>query len=143
MSVVTIAFVLTQAFWAGVMIYSWSTTYPMFREIGEAEFITTHKTYERGLPWGVYLPFGAMSMAVVIAGLFRPSELPIGAVWLAVSALFAGVVTTAFGAAPLHISLIKYGKDKRRINQMLTRNTARTVAAAFGLAASVWVLVTL
>lgn len=143
MSFVTVAFVLAQAFWAGVMVYSWATTYPMFRDIGGHEFVATHRTYERGLPLGVYLPFGAMSVAVMAAATFRPDDIPIGALWLALVALFAGVVTTALGAAPLHIWLIKHGKDKDRIDRMLAWNAARTVAAAFGLAASAWVLLAL
>lgn len=140
MSWLAIAFVLTLAWWAGTMIYSWATTYPMFRDVGSAEFVAVHKTYERGLPLGVYAPFGLMGAAVLAAVLFEPAEIPAGAAWTALAALVGGAIATAFCAAPMHIQLIRGGKDSAKIERMLACNTARAAAAVVGLGAAIWTL---
>lgn len=137
MTPIAIAFVLTLTLWAGVMIYSWATTYPMFRGIGEAEFVPVHKIYERGLPIGVYLPFGAMGLAVATAVAVAPRDIPEHALWLAGAGLAGGIATTALCAAPMHIRLIRDGKDSRRIELMLKCNAWRAVAAGAGLAAAI------
>lgn len=137
MTIIAIGFVLTLTLWAGVMIYAWAATYPMFRGIGEAEFVPVHKIYERGLPIGVYIPFGLMGLAVVAALATRPADVPAPALWLATAALAGGIVTTAFCAAPMHIKLIREGKDAARIELMLRCNTVRAGAAVVGLAAAV------
>jgi hypothetical protein len=122
------------------MLYAWATTYPMFRDIPDAEFGAAHKTYERGLPLGVYAPFGAMALAVLIAVIVRPAEVPTGALWMASVALAGGLGTTLFCAAPMHVALIKHGKDPARIERMLACNTARAGFALVGMAASIWTL---
>jgi hypothetical protein len=140
MSWVAMAFVLTLAWWAGTMVYSWATTYPMFRDVGPAEFPAAHRTYERGLVPSVYIPFALMGLAVLAAALFRPVEIPVGAIWVAIIALAGGVVTTAFCAAPMHVQLIKEGKNVARIERMLKCNAARALAALIGFGAAIWTL---
>lgn len=140
MTVLAMIFVLTLTLWAGIMIYSWATTYPMFRGVGTGEFITVHKAYERGLPLGVYLPFSLMGLAVLAAVVLRPMDIPAVAVWLAAAALVGGIVTTAFCAAPMHLQLIKEGKDAAKIERMLACNAWRAAAAVVGLVAAVLTL---
>ena len=137
MSLIAMAFVLSLSLWAGIMVYSWAATYPMFRDIGAAEFAAAHRTYERGLPVGVYLPFGTMALSVLGAAILSPTDVPSPARLAAMVALGGGFVTTAFCAAPLHIALIRLGKDRRRIERMLRCNTARMLAALLGFAAAV------
>lgn len=136
MSLIAVSFTLTLLLWAGVMLYAWSATYPMFADIGEREFVTVHRTYERGLPWGVYLPFGAMGLSVLAALVLAPPDVPLWARLVALIALAGGIVTTAFCAAPLHIALIRHGKDMRRIRQMLGCNAARAAFAGLGALAA-------
>lgn len=141
MTLIAAAFVLTLTLWAGIMIYAWAATYPMFRGIGVAEFVPVHRIYERGLPIGVYVPFGLMGVAVLAAVLARPVDVPGHALWLAAGALGGGIVTTAFCAAPMHIRLIREGKDEGRIERMLRCNAWRAAAAVVGLGAAVATLI--
>jgi hypothetical protein len=140
MTPLALLFVLALTFWAGVMLYSWAATYPMFRDVGDEEFGAVHKTYERGLSPGVYVPFGTMAMVVILSVIVRPPDIPVEAVWIGAIALLGEIVTTAFCAAPLHIRLIRDGKDLRRIDLMLACNSARNVAALVGLGAAAWTL---
>lgn len=140
MTLVGMLFVLSLVFWAGLMVYSWATTYPMFRDIPAEGFIEVHRTYERGLPVGVYLPFGIMGFSVAAAIFVRPPEIPVPALWIGAIALAGGVITTAFCAAPMHIALIKHGKDLERIRRMLACNAARAAFAVVGLGGALWTL---
>lgn len=140
MTFIAVSFTLTLLLWAGVMLYAWSATYPMFADVGEEDFVTVHRTYERGLPLGVYIPFAAMAITVVFAAALAPSDIPQWARHTALAALAGGVATTALCAAPLHIALIKQGKDMARVRMMIRCNAARAGFAGLGALAAVGTL---
>lgn len=141
MPLLAVIFVLTLIFWAGIMLYAWACAYPMFRDVGASDFAAVHRAYERGLPLGVYVPFAAMALAVLAAFLFGPTDVPLLARWGALIALAGGVATTALCAAPMHLRLIRDGKDDRVIRLMLACNRGRAAFAALGLGAAIWTLV--
>lgn len=140
MTAIAICFVLSLILWAGIMLYAWSTTYPMFRGVGAAEFAQVHDLYERGLPVGVYVPFALMGLTVCAAIVLTPTDIPRSALALGAVALVGGVVTTAFCAAPMHIRLIRQGKDAVTIERMVKCNAWRAIASLIGLAAAVLTL---
>jgi hypothetical protein len=78
-----------------------------------------------------------MTLAVIVAAITRPVDVPIYALWLALAALVGGIATTALCAAPMHIKLIREGKNSARIELMLKCNAWRAIAAGLGLGAAI------
>jgi hypothetical protein len=137
----TFALVATQLFWAGTMWYSQFNTYPMFAAVSAEDFRPLHASYEQGLPIAVYLPFG-IALLVGLTALIRLWAIS-APIWLTVLALglAGGVVTTAFGAAPLHIWLIENGQDMSKIQSLLMWNAARNASAMLAAASSLVIAV--
>lgn len=110
--------------------YTHVTTYPLFAWIGQNEFVSFHKEYERRLPLSIYLPYTAVMASTLLLLFWRPEAVALG--WVIMLLVLQGsimAVSLAF-AAPLHAQLDREGKqDAHSIGQLLTFNGTRLAAA--------------
>lgn len=58
--------------------YTQVTTYPLLSWVGQAEFVSFHKEYERRLLFSIYAPYTLLMFSTLLLIFFRPAEIGLG-----------------------------------------------------------------
>lgn len=111
--------------------YTQVTTYPLFNWVGQAEFGSFHKEYERRLPFSIYLPYTLLMLSTLLLTVVRPAEIKLEWV-LVLLALNASIMLISLRfAVPIHDRLQRQGyPDKGSILRLIRYNSVRLVASS-------------
>lgn len=128
---------LTALNWA-LHYYTQTVTYRLFATVASAgggeAFVRYHKAYESRLPWSIYLPWGALSVASIAFLFVRPAGL--GLAWpiiLAVLNLSIAPISVLF-AAPVHRAIDEENElTPRQSSALLRWNGVRLAVASTSL----------
>jgi hypothetical protein len=102
--------------------------YPLFAQVGQAEYIAYHRFYSSRSPLPVILPGFASFLLPVVLVFLRPAAVPLG---LAVANALCGIVGLLVTVAleiPRHERLEQGGKQDRVIRELITYNWPRTLS---------------
>lgn len=102
--------------------------YPLFAQVGQAEYIAYHRFYSSRIPLPVILPGFASFLLPVVLVFLRPAAVPLG---LAVANALCGIVGLLVTVAleiPRHERLEQGGKQDRVIRELITYNWPRTLS---------------
>ncbi|CAN7526029.1 hypothetical protein LJR225_003780 [Phenylobacterium sp. LjRoot225] len=120
--------------WAGLVFWVlgqiWLVqivVYPLFAQVGEAEYVGYHRFYSRRIPLPVIIPgFSSFILPVALA-LFGPA-VPF---WMSAANIATGVVgllVTVLLEIPRHARLEKGGKNNATIAELVRFNWPRTLS---------------
>jgi hypothetical protein len=102
--------------------------YPLFRKVGQDEYVAYHKFYSSRIPLPVILP-GFASFLLPLALVFlRPESVPL---WMALANVACGLVglfVTLALEIPRHTRLEKGGKQEAVIRELIRYNWPRTLS---------------
>lgn len=102
--------------------------YPLFAQVGQAEYIAYHRFYSSRIPLPVILPGFASFLLPVVLVFIRPAAVPLG---LAVANALCGIVGLLVTVAleiPRHERLEQGGKQDGVIQELITYNWPRTLS---------------
>ncbi|GHO42172.1 hypothetical protein [Ktedonospora formicarum] len=101
-TVLFLVFVFTTFFNNGIQAYIHLEAYPLFAFVGATEFPAYLKEYERRLPLPLLLPYFATVLSNLLLLIFRPAQLSL--VWLIVALVLniAVTVVTLVLATPVY-----------------------------------------
>lgn len=115
------AWVLGQIWLVQIVIY------PLFAEVGAADYVRYHGSYVSRIPVPVIIPGFATFLLPVLLALFGP-EVPL---WMSVGNIAAGIVgllVTVLLEIPRHARLEKGGKNDATIAELIRYNWPRTLS---------------
>lgn len=121
--------VLMTFFNTGLQYYTTVSTYPLFSQLDEHNFVTFHKAYERKLPLSIYVPYSLLMLSTLLLVFARPESVAL--VWVVALLVLNGsimAVSLAF-AAPVHAQLDRKGKNPDDLAKLRRFNTPRLLAA--------------
>jgi hypothetical protein len=101
--------------------------YPLFAQVGEAQYVRYHNFYSRRIPLPVIVPGFASFVSPIPLALCGPAV----PVWMSVANVAAGVVgllTTVLREIPRHARLEKGGRNEMAIAELIAYNWPRTVS---------------
>lgn len=113
----------------GLQYYTTVSTYPLFQDVDEKNFVSFHKAYERKLPLSIYAPYALLMLSTLSLLFARPEEVAL--LWIVVLLILNGsimVVSLAF-AAPVHAKLDREGKNPSDLAKLRRFNLPRLLAA--------------
>lgn len=116
------------AFWVtGQVWFCQMVIYPLFAQVGAAEYGGYHRFYSRRIPLPVILPGFASFLAPIPLALWGPAV----PAWMSAVNLVAGgvgLLVTALLSIPRHNRLEREGRDEAVINQLVWCNMPRTIS---------------
>ena len=121
---------LTTFFNAGLQYYTTVSTYPLFSEVDEANFVRFHKAYEGKLPLSIYIPYSLWMLSTLALLFVRPDGVTL--LWVVLLLVLNGsimAVSLAF-AAPVHTKLDREGKNAGDLAKLRRYNLPRLLAVA-------------
>ena len=129
------------SFWTlGQIWFVQVVIYPLFAQVGEADYVAYHRFYSRRIPLVVILPgFDSFLLPLPLAWL--GPDVPL---WMSVTNVAAGIVgllVTALLAIPRHARLEKGGKNPATITELVRCNWPRTAAISVQAVVTVLMLV--
>jgi hypothetical protein len=101
--------------------------YPLFADVGEADYIRYHRFYLRRIPLPVIIPGFASFLLPIPLALFGPAV----PAWLSAANIAAGIVgllVTVLLEIPRHHRLEKGGKNDVTIAELIRYNWPRTLS---------------
>lgn len=101
--------------------------YPLFAQVGAAEYVDYHRFYTSRIPLPVIIPGFASFLLPVPLALFGP----IVPVWMSaanIAAGVAGLLVTVLLAIPRHNRLEEGGKNETTIAELIRYNWPRTLS---------------
>jgi hypothetical protein len=102
--------------------------YPLFGNVGSAEYTTYHRFYSSRIPLPVIVPGFASFLLPIALVLARPESVPL---WLALANVACGLVGLLVTLAleiPRHARLETQGKQEPVIRELILYNWPRTLA---------------
>jgi hypothetical protein len=110
---ILMAVAVTTLFNTGLQYYTTVSTYPLFSNLEEQNFVTFHKAYERKLPLSIYFPYTLLMVSNLFLLFLRPDG--ISWFWPVVMVLLnASIMAISLPfAAPVHARLDRTGKNER------------------------------
>lgn len=128
------------AFWVlGQIWFCQIVVYPLFAQVGRADYIDYHRFYTGRIPPVVIVP-GFLSFLVPIPlALFGPAV----PVWMSVANIATGIcglLITVLLAIPRHGRLERGGKNERTIAELVAVNWPRTASITLQSAVTVMML---
>lgn len=111
--------------------YTQITTYPLLGWVGQAEFVSFHKEYERRLPFSIYVPYTLLMCSTLLLMFFRPTEIGLGWVFVLLLLNASIMVVSFMFAVPIHNRLDRQGySDKAGIRGLIQCNRVRLIASS-------------
>lgn len=101
--------------------------YPLFAQVGAAEYIAYHRLYSKRIPAPVIVP-GFACFILPAALLFLGPEVPFWMNAVNVGAGLIGLLVTLLLEIPRHIRLARGGKDMLVISELIEFNWPRTLS---------------
>jgi len=101
--------------------------YPLFAQVGAAEYVGYHRFYSRRIPLSVIIPGFASFLLPVPLALFGP----VVPLWMSVANIAAGVaglLVTVLLEIPRHSRLEKGGRNETTIAELIRYNWPRTLS---------------
>jgi hypothetical protein len=115
------AWVLGQIWFVQIVIY------PLFAEVGAADYVRYHRRYSSRIPLPVIIPGFASFLLPVLLAFYGP-EVPF---WMSVTNVAAGIVgllVTVLLEIPRHARLARGGKNDATIAELIRYNWPRTLS---------------
>jgi hypothetical protein len=101
--------------------------YPLFAQVGGAEYVRYHRFYSRRIPLPVIVPGFASFVLPIPLALFGPAV----PVWMSIANVAAGLVgllITVLLEIPRHARLEKGGRNEAVIAELTAYNWPRTIS---------------
>jgi len=115
-------------FWVlGQIWFAQIVVYPLFAQVGEADYVRYHRFYSRHIPLPVIIP-GFASFLLPVALAFYGPAVPF---WMSagnIAAGIAGLLVTVLLEIPRHARLEKGGKNAATIAELIRYNWPRTLS---------------
>ncbi len=108
--------------------------YPLFQEVGAAQFPRFHALHGNRISAVVALPMVVELGLSVLLVAFRPSAFPALAAWVCLALTLLIWLSTFLVSVPIHGRLGETGHDARHIARLVRTNWTRTVAWTLRLA---------
>jgi hypothetical protein len=102
--------------------------YPLFAQVGPAEYITYHRFYSSRIPLPVILPGFASFLLPVVLVFIRPAPVPLGLALANALCGIVGLLVTVALEIPRHSRLEQGGKQDGVIRELITYNWPRTLS---------------
>lgn len=111
--------------------YTQVTTYPLLSWVGQTEFVSFHKEYERRLPFSIYVPYTLLMFSTLLLIFFHPAEIELGWVFMLLILNASIMVVSLVFAVPIHSRLDRQGySDKAGIRGLMRYNSVRFIASS-------------
>jgi hypothetical protein len=111
--------------------YTQVTTYPLLGWVGQTEFVSFHKEYERRLPFSIYIPYMLLMLSTLLLAFVRPAEIKLGWVLVLLMLNASIMITSLTFAVPIHNRLHRQGySDKGNIRKLIQYNSVRLIASS-------------
>lgn len=111
--------------------YTQVTTYPLLSWVGQAEFVSFHKEYERRLPFSIYVPYTLLMLSTLLLIFFRPAGVNLGWVFMLLVLNASIMIVSLVFAVPIHSRLDRQGySDKAGIRKLIRYNSIRLIASS-------------
>lgn len=111
--------------------YTQVTTYPLLSWVGQAEFVSFHKEYERRLPFSIYAPYTLLMFSTLLLIFFRPVEIELGWVFVLLVLNASIMIVSLVFAVPIHTRLDRQGySDKAGIRELIRYNRVRLIISS-------------
>ncbi|WP_119271990.1 hypothetical protein [Taklimakanibacter deserti] len=101
--------------------------YPLFAEVGAADYIRYHRSYTRRIPLPVILPGFASFLLPALLAVYGPA-VPLWMSAANIMAGLAGLLVTVLLEIPRHARLEKGGRNDAIISELIRYNWPRTVS---------------
>ncbi|MBD2258356.1 hypothetical protein [Pseudanabaena sp. FACHB-2040] len=111
--------------------YTQVTTYPLLSWVGQAEFVSFHKEYERRLPFSIYVPYTLLMFSTLLLIFLRPVEIELGWVFVLLVLNASIMIVSLVFAVPIHTRLDRQGySDKAGIRELIRYNRVRLIISS-------------
>ncbi|MDM9384557.1 hypothetical protein QUB80_28215 [Chlorogloeopsis sp. ULAP01] len=111
--------------------YTQVTTYPLLSWVGQAEFVSFHKEYERRLPFSIYVPYTLLMFSTLLLIFFRPAEIELEWVFVLLILNASIMIVSLVFAVPIHTRLDRQGyPDKAGIRELIRYNRVRLIVSS-------------
>lgn len=115
-----------------------AVSYPLFRAVGEQDFLAYHQAYSEAIPVVVILPGFATFVASIAFLRTRPPEVPLVAAAVVAVAGAVSLLSTVLWAIPMHDRLDDIGQSQATIDSLLDANLVRSLALSVGTGVLLW-----
>lgn len=126
---------------AGIAWQAQVVSYPLFGEVGPAEFPTYHLAYNAAIPWVVIVPGFACFLASAALPWTRPADVPRPLAALVGVTGLVSLAVTALWAIPMHDRLDAVGRSPEVLASLIQANGVRTGAITVGALALMGALI--
>lgn len=116
----------------GITLFAQFVIYPLFAQVGSAEYITYHKFYSSRIPAPVIVPGFACFLLPIVLIFIHPESVPL---WMILANAACGLLSLMVTVAleiPRHHWLETKGKQMKVIQELIRYNWPRT----FGITGS-------
>jgi hypothetical protein len=115
-------------------------SYPLFRSVGEQDFLAYHQAYNEAIPLVVIVPGFVTFLASIAFVRTRPADVPLPAAAVVAVSGAVSLLSTVLWAIPMHDRLDEVGQSPATIASLLDANLVRCVALSVGTGALLWCL---
>lgn len=124
--------------------YTQVTTYPLFGWVGQTEFVSFHKEYERRLPFSIYIPYVLLMLSTLLLAFVHPVEVKLGWVLMLLVLNVSIMIISLTFAVPIHNRLQRQGySDKGGIRKLIQYNSVRLIASSASSVIMLYLLINL
>jgi hypothetical protein len=115
-------------------------SYPLFRAVGEQDFLAYHQAYNHAIPVVVIVPGFATFLASIAFLRTRPADVPVRAAAVVAVSGAVSLLSTVLWAIPMHDRLDDIGQSQATIDSLLDANLVRCLALSVGTGVLLWCL---
>lgn len=113
-------------------------SYPLFRSVGEADFLAYHQAYNQAIPVVVIVPGFVTFLASIAFLRTRPADVPVKAAAVVAVSGAVSLLSTVLWAIPMHDRLDDIGQSQATIDSLLDANLVRSLALTVGTGVLLW-----
>ncbi|MFS0702962.1 hypothetical protein AB6N23_00425 [Cellulomonas sp. 179-A 9B4 NHS] len=124
----------------GVAWQAQAVSYPLFGDVGAAEFAAYHLAYGAAIPWVVVVPGFVGFLAAAALPWTRPADVPRPLAAVAAAGGLVSIGVTVLWAIPMHDRLDAAGFSPDVLDSLLRANAVRTGALTVAAVALVGAL---